>query len=357
MKNQEGYYEMRSNLRQFSKYAVALRAVSLLSEGDSLLIDAGTSLTPIAKIIRNMADNEPVRTHYTIMTHNNQAFLALSNTLPEALFNVFQTGGRYDRDLNASFGHQAETAYLGFHPRWVFIGQNGLEADLGLFCHGNTEELALKRAIFARPAWGRVIIADFTKIGTPGGLLFGDSSNLTANVEECMIITDDIHDKKFKSYGDKSKGKSKRFGKRFRERFETQMRSLKETYQTQVEIVHYVVCDVSALDEIKRRNPCETGIFVEEPEEVLAKFQREKPQKSIEKINLAEKQEHPSVAFYKIFLTDSDIEDGADFKPTEALSHVVIKLSIQDRRFDIDVEAVYVPLEDEIGPKLVPNKQ
>jgi DeoR/GlpR family transcriptional regulator of sugar metabolism len=225
------FYSVRSGVRVFSKYAVGLRAAKLLTEGSSLLIDAGTSLSPIAKIVRKLADVAPDETHYTIMTHNNEAFLALSDARPGARLNVFQTGGRYDRDLNASFGHQAELAYLRFHPRWVFLGQNGLEADLGLFCHGNTEELALKREIFAMPAWGRVVLSDYTKIGAPGGLLFGDSSNLTTNVEECLLITDDIHDAKFKRASDK----------RGRERFETQVRLLKETYGVRVELVHYSV--------------------------------------------------------------------------------------------------------------------
>lgn len=230
------FYEVRSIFRLFSKYAVALHGVSLLSEGDSLLIDAGTSLTPIAKIIRTLADVHPDDTHYTIMTHNNEAFLSLSDAPPSARFNVFQTGGRYDRDLNASFGHQAEIAYQKFYPKWVFIGQNGLQADLGLFCHGNTEELALKREIFAMPAWGRVIIADFTKIGTPGGLLFGDSSNLTTNVDQCWIISDDMHDEKFKHMYHTQTERAEAL-----EKFEAQVRSLQGMYRAHVSLVHYSV--------------------------------------------------------------------------------------------------------------------
>ena len=111
------FYDSRVNKSPFSKYAIALRAVSLLEEGASLLIDAGSSLTPIAKSVRKMSDIKPNQTHYTIMTHNNDAFNTLSDTPPGARFNVFQTGGRYDRDLNASFGHQAEMAYLRFHPK------------------------------------------------------------------------------------------------------------------------------------------------------------------------------------------------------------------------------------------------
>jgi DeoR/GlpR family transcriptional regulator of sugar metabolism len=282
----------------WSKYAIALRAVALLEEGDSLLIDAGTSLTPIAKLIRRMADTMTQQTHYTVMTHNNEAFNALSDTPPDARFNVFQTGGRYDRDLNASFGHQAEMAYLRFHPRWVFIGQNGLEADLGLFCHGNTEELALKREIFAMPAWGRVVISDFTKIGSPGGLLFGDSANLITNVDHCIVLSDDIHDEKFKGC---MKGDE---GQRAFERFEAQIRELQETYQVAPELVHYAVIQGRyPKGELATRMPVdlEDEKFIPNPDTHLDE----------------QLQSHATLTdrVYRVYCTDKDLNRNAKLRP------------------------------------------
>lgn len=308
------YYDVRSSLRIFSKYAVALRAVALLEEGDSMLIDAGTSLTPIAMIIRKLAEKSPDQTHYTIMTHNQAAFDALSDTPPEARFNVFQTGGRYDRDLNASFGHQAEMAYLRYHPRWIFIGQNGLVADLGLFCHGNTEELALKKEIFSMAAWGRVIISDYSKIGVPGGLLFGDSMNLTTNVNECWIITDDIHDEKFKPdhYNESFKQRQ--------ERFENQIRSLDETYQSIVEPTHFIVL----FSEERASNKKKNFKFLSDP---TAFYEKQK-----EKGNIS--------GVYRIAITKDDIRNNSMYHAIEKEKNIYVDITFKKSKDGDKIETI-----------------
>jgi DeoR/GlpR family transcriptional regulator of sugar metabolism len=324
MKGETSYYEVRGELRLFSKYAVALRAVALIEEGDSILIDAGTSLTPIARIIRKLAGKHPNQTHYTIMTHNQAAFNALSDVPPVARFNVFQTGGRYDRDLNASFGHQAEMAYQRFHPRWVFIGQNGMEADLGLFCHGNTEELALKRNIFAMPAWGRIIISDFGKIGVPGGLLFGDSMNLTTNVNECWIITDDLHDEKFKHVhiGD--------LRKQHQDRFETQVRSLQETYQARVDSVHFAVSQTKYKEVGDKIEYIGAWELMNDPIAFLEKSTTKKKERR--------KEEKECSDAFRIEITDDDIKENLDGSAEEKeRAYVEISFSETDGKTDISI--------------------
>ncbi len=189
--NREGnsFYEAKQRENLLDKIAISLLSNCLLSEGDSIIIDAGTSLTPIAKIIKERAQEKPKQTHYSIMTHNRSAFDLLIEAKSTARFNVFHTGGRYDEDLNASFGWLSEYAYQNFHAKWAFMGQAGLVSNEGLFCHGNTEELSLKRIIFSKPGYARVIIADWSKIGIPAGLCFGDSDKFVDNVDYCLLLT------------------------------------------------------------------------------------------------------------------------------------------------------------------------
>ncbi len=176
--------------RTISKFAVALRAMLLINEGDSMIIDTGTSMTPLALIIRAMTLKYPHKTHFSIMTHNEAVFDILRESSSGGRLNLFHTGGRYDEDLNACFGYQTELAYETFHPKWVFIGQGGIDASRGLFCHGNTEELSLKKVLARKPAYIRVIMSDYTKLGIPGGLCFVTSDKLKDDVEDCYIITD-----------------------------------------------------------------------------------------------------------------------------------------------------------------------
>lgn len=187
----KSYFETRDQQQKSAKEAVASCIVeNFLTEGDSIILDAGTSLYPIAEIIAAKAKKDPGLAHYTIMTHNYRAFEVLvKNVSREANLNIVLAGGRYDQDLNALFGNQTVNAYEDFFPRVVLLGISGLVAEIGLFCHGNTEELAVKKAIFGKRARDRIIIADYNKIGLLDGFRFGEAQSLRANVEKCLLVT------------------------------------------------------------------------------------------------------------------------------------------------------------------------
>jgi len=188
---EDSYFQARDLQHKEAKEAVARCIVEdYLTEGDSIILDAGTSLYPIAEIIVQKAKSEPRLTHFTIMTHNYRAFEVLVKNVPrEANLNIVLAGGRYDQDLNALFGNQTVNAYEDFFPRVVLVGISGLVAEIGLFCHGNTEELAVKRAIFGKRARDRIIVADYTKVGLLDGFRFGEAQALRANVEKCLLVT------------------------------------------------------------------------------------------------------------------------------------------------------------------------
>jgi DeoR/GlpR family transcriptional regulator of sugar metabolism len=186
------FFQARDQEHQYAKEAVAKCIVdNYLTEGDSILLDAGSSLYPIAQMIAKKAQSEPGRTHFTIMTHNYKAFEVLVKEVPrEANLNIVLAGGRYDQDLNALFGNQTVNAYADFFPRIVLLGISAFKAEIGLFCHGNTEELAVKKAIFEKQARDRIIVADYTKIGQVDGFRYGESQGLLSKVNRCILVTD-----------------------------------------------------------------------------------------------------------------------------------------------------------------------
>jgi len=217
----KSYFKAREELQQAAKLAVAKKIVSeFLHEGDSILLDAGTSLYPIAKEIASRAKESPASTHYTIITHNYSAFQILVDEVPRAAnLNIVLAGGRYDQDLNALFGPQTIMAYDNFFPRVVLIGISGMVSDQGLFCHGNTEELAVKEVIFRKSARTRIIVADHTKLGVPDALRFGASQNFRANVENCIVVTDEP---------------GKDSDKSVRDRFQKELEKLNTVYKIEV---------------------------------------------------------------------------------------------------------------------------
>jgi DeoR/GlpR family transcriptional regulator of sugar metabolism len=187
------YFDIQDDKKEQerAKRAVAdLIVEKYFHPGDSILLDAGTSLYPVAKKIVEKCKEQPDETHFTIMTHNYRAFEILVNADKVANLNIVLAGGRYDQDLNALFGAQTASNYETFYPRTVVIGISGLVANLGLFCHGNTEELQVKELIFKKLCTRRIIVAHHTKLGRQDSFLFGKSTHLKAGADEgCVLVT------------------------------------------------------------------------------------------------------------------------------------------------------------------------
>jgi DeoR/GlpR family transcriptional regulator of sugar metabolism len=216
----KSYFEIQDVRLIQAKQLVAKYIVKeFLHDGDSILLDAGTSLYPIAKCIVQMAEEEPEHTHFTIMTHNYRAFEILVTAPREANLNIILAGGRYDQDLVALFGAQTTNNYATFFPRAVIIGISGFVADIGLFCHGNTEEIQLKEDIFRKTCLRRIIVADHSKLGVMDSFRFGKTTEMRAGVEECIIVTDKV---------------PKDADKIIRERYRDQVEKLRDLYQIDV---------------------------------------------------------------------------------------------------------------------------
>ena len=94
-------------------------------------------------------------------------------------------------------------------------------ADIGLFCHGNTEELSVKELIFKKSeiSRDRIIIADYTKLGMPDALCFGRSDHFRIESGRCLVVTsipgEDADDK-------------------VRERFDSECKKLENVYGVKV---------------------------------------------------------------------------------------------------------------------------
>jgi len=112
------YFEIQRSKQRKAKIAIARLIVdSYLMGGDSIILDAGTSLSPIAEEIARKAVSSPESAHFTVMTHNYEAFQILVSVPSTANLNIVLAGGRYDKDLNALFGPQTTTNYEQFFPR------------------------------------------------------------------------------------------------------------------------------------------------------------------------------------------------------------------------------------------------
>jgi DeoR/GlpR family transcriptional regulator of sugar metabolism len=185
------YFDQRARLFREAKRAIGARIVShYLTDGDPILLDAGSSLSSVAEEIAAKGRRNPSGIHHTIFTHNLSAFLILAELSEvSAGLNLILAGGRYDVDLNAFLGQKTVLTYEDCYPRVVVMGISGLSANLGLFCRGNTEELPVKKAIFHKGAEARIIVADYSKIGTRDAHLSGEAHHLSDNVDRSILVT------------------------------------------------------------------------------------------------------------------------------------------------------------------------
>lgn len=172
------------------KVAIARRVVEeYIEEGDSVILDAGSSLAAIAEVM--YTTNAHIDKRLTILTHNMGVFNILNpkKKPPQFGYNLLLAGGRYDRDLNALFGLQTLNSYENFHPRKIIIGVSAIKFDEGLYCHGNTEELAVKEILFAKSVIHRVIVCDYFKVGVQDALRFAKMNEILKAASYCSIVT------------------------------------------------------------------------------------------------------------------------------------------------------------------------
>lgn len=177
----KGYFDSQKERICKVKDDIARYAASkYISPGDSIVIDAGTSLAPIAKFLEKRGSEQKcLSLNYSIMTHNSEAFDILKEkSIKYSSLIVFLAGGRYVDDLKAFFGDHTCKSYQSFGPQKVFIGASALSAGGGLRCQGNTEEIQVKKLIIQLPTQHRIIISDFTKFGRYDALQFASTYEL-----------------------------------------------------------------------------------------------------------------------------------------------------------------------------------
>src|SRR4029077_8922686 len=125
---------------------------SLISDGETIAIGAGTTTTQLGRCIRH-------RRGLTIFTNAINIAMELSH-LPE--ITVLMTGGELSGDWFALVGDVAQRNIGEMFFDKVFIGVDGIHAEHGLTTN-YPDQAAIHRAML-RQARQRIIVADHRKI-------------------------------------------------------------------------------------------------------------------------------------------------------------------------------------------------
>jgi DeoR family transcriptional regulator, glycerol-3-phosphate regulon repressor len=168
----EATFERRMRESAPAKLAIARAAVQMVRDGDSLIIDTGTTTTFFARELRQ-------RRNLTIVTNSTEN----ARTLADVPGNkVYLAGGEMEADSGAAYGQAATEFAARFRVKHAFLSIGGIDAAVGPM---NATVLEAEFAVTAlRCATHRVILADSSKFDSKAFIKVCDFANVEVIVTE-----------------------------------------------------------------------------------------------------------------------------------------------------------------------------
>jgi DeoR family transcriptional regulator of aga operon len=166
-------FQEQERLRSEEKRRIGLAGASLVGEGETIALSAGTTSTQVARCLRH-------RSNITIVTNAVNVAMELSHCPG---LTVIVTGGTLSGGWFSLLGPAALRSVEEFNYDRAFIGLDGIGPDSGATSR-HPEEAALNRAM-ARRARHAVAVADRSKVGRVARSLICPLADLD------LLITDD----------------------------------------------------------------------------------------------------------------------------------------------------------------------
>jgi DeoR family transcriptional regulator of aga operon len=151
----EVIYEARISSHQREKRAVGFAAVEMLSSGDSVILDVGTTAMAVADAIADRHD----LTNLTVFTPGINIALALERAIPR--IEVVVTGGTLRPQQHSLVGSTSTLILDQIRATFGFVGCNGIDPSHGIVGL-SLQDTALKQAIL-RASRTSIIITDASK--------------------------------------------------------------------------------------------------------------------------------------------------------------------------------------------------
>jgi len=162
----------RKNLRTDAKKRLAQKGVSLISPGQVVIIDGGTTTGELVRCL-------PADLAITVVTHSPGIALAL---VEHPLIEVILIGGRLFKHSIVTVGAATVEGIDRIQADLFFMGATGIHPDAGLTT-GDYEEACIKRAFSGRAA-ETVVLASPEKINSASPFRIGPLSLINTLVVE-----------------------------------------------------------------------------------------------------------------------------------------------------------------------------
>ncbi|MFM2438456.1 MAG: hypothetical protein RLZ55_1275 [Actinomycetota bacterium] len=162
------------------KAAIARAAASLVSSGESILVDVGTTTAALAHELIGRTDLVDL----TVITNGIKIALDLEAAYPR--YSIVVTGGTLRPKQHSLVDPLAAVMLQQLNVDTLFLGCNGLDAEAGV-TNINLPEAAIKRTMIAA-ANRCVVLADSSKLGVRA------LAQVCALTDIDVVITDDRAD-------------------------------------------------------------------------------------------------------------------------------------------------------------------
>ncbi|CRK51338.1 DeoR family transcriptional regulator [Rhodococcus sp. RD6.2] len=146
-------YAVKEHVSRDEKMAIAQEASALVSDGDSVILDSGSTTYQVAAALRN-------RSGLTVITNDLRIgkFVA---TFPDVRLLV--AGGELLGSVFTLVGERTVEFLSDYSVDWTFLGADAIDPVAGI-TNTNTLEIPVKRAMIAAAA-RTAVLADSSKFG------------------------------------------------------------------------------------------------------------------------------------------------------------------------------------------------
>lgn len=162
------------------KREIALKALELINEEDSIILDSGSTTTEIAKLLVNYRS-------LTVITNALNIALILGENHG---INLIVTGGEFKAPTLSLTGKMAADSFKDIHANKLFLATAGISSDMRL-TYPSLSDLIVKSAMI-KSADSVYLVADSSKIGVSSLANLGSISLVQTMITDSKITSEGI---------------------------------------------------------------------------------------------------------------------------------------------------------------------
>lgn len=172
----------RASKNKEQKKLLAIAAVGLIKENDSIILDSGTTVLEVAKCIKNIQNLRVITNSIPILNEMDGCIGV----------KTYCMGGEIQSVSHAMTGSVAESTLAGFCADKAFISASGVSLKYGLSDY--TSETAQLSAASIRRAKQVILVVDSSKFDVSGFAVYGNLEDVD------VIVTDSGIPQEYRNY-------------------------------------------------------------------------------------------------------------------------------------------------------------